>query len=122
VADVFTASGAVVEVGPRYHLDQPDLAIWHNELEATLGNPVLIETKLKVAHPADAARQLARYMSAAGTSWGLLLIAEPYTSGRKGFPPGVLAFGIEDLLVKLRDAPLPRVITQARNRVMHGLD
>jgi hypothetical protein len=125
VADVFTACGAVVEIGPRYGKDdRPDLAMWHDELESTLGNPLLVEIKFQLTDPLDASRQLARYMAAAGTTWGLLLLVEPYASwpARKSLAPGVIALLIRELLVELRDSPLPRVITQARNRMMHGLD
>jgi nucleoside 2-deoxyribosyltransferase-like protein len=126
VAEAFTAGGAVVEVGPRYgEDDRPDLVMWHNELESTLGNPLVVEIKHKATDALGAARQLGRYMAATGTTWGLLLFVDGYTSrttGRKALPRGVLAFAIDDLLVELRDSSLPKVITQARNRIMHGLD
>jgi hypothetical protein len=126
VADALTAGGAVVEVGPRNGADdRPDLVIWHDELESTLGNPILVEIKYKVSDPLGVARQLASYVAAAGTTWGLLLFVDGDASRtivRKALPPGVLAFAIGDLLVQLRDSSLPNVITQARNRRMHGLD
>jgi hypothetical protein len=126
VAEALTAGGAVVEVGPRYGPEErPDLVLWHDELESTLGNPLVIEVRYRLSDPVGAARQLASYMEAAGTTWGLLLFVDDDVARsvtRRALAPGVLAFAIRDLLIELRDASLPQVITRERNRIMHGID
>jgi hypothetical protein len=125
LAEALTATGAVVELSERSDADdRPDLILWHNDLESTLGNPILVEIKVNMPDPVAASRQLARYMAETGTNWGLLLFAAgspSSTSITKSLASGVLPIAIGQLLTDLIYETLPQVITRERNRVMHGL-
>ncbi len=125
LAEALTATGAVVELTHRSPSDdRPDFILWHNELESTLGNPILVEINYNASDALAASHHLARYMSDTGTNWGLLLFAVgTKLSGptTKPLAPGVLLMAISELLSDLRYDSLPQVITRERNRVMHGI-
>src|SRR5262245_34470394 len=75
VADALREAGVdVLTTSPRDQ--EADLAIWSDALQPFVGNPLLVEIKARLQGQravADAAQQLAKYVTAAGGLWGLLL-------------------------------------------------
>lgn len=101
-----------------------DLAVWSDALQASVGNPLLVEIKARLpAHSVtvEAAQRLARHVAAAGGRWGLLL----YGAGPdrlRGLPPNVLALPIGALFGRLKTQSLEEVVRDLRNRRVHGSD
>ena len=124
VANALTEVGVDVVAAAPTKDQGADLAIWSDALQATVGNPFLIELKTRL--PAqnvtvEAAWRLARHVAAAGGAWGLLL----YGSGPdkpKGLPPNILALPIRTLFERLRTQSFDEVIRDLRNRRVHGSD
>jgi hypothetical protein len=103
-----------------------DIAVWSDALQRSVGNPLLIEIKMRLgdrqgAH--QAASQLSKQIASSGTRWGLLLYgAGPsWESLQQGLPPNVLAIALADLFEKMRHRPFPEVVSDLRNRRVHGI-
>jgi hypothetical protein len=100
-----------------------DLAIWSDDLQDFVGNPLLVAIKSKVSSSrqgADAAWQLAKHVAAAGGLWGLLL----YGSGPpelRSLPPNILALPIDVLFSRLKTEPFDYIVRDLRNRRVHGV-
>jgi len=127
VADALRASGAdLVVTSPSGDLGA-DIAVWSDVLEPFVGNPLLIEIKAAIKGKADltlATTQLAKYVGASGSRWGILL----YGAGPEfedeviaASPPNVLALSIQSLLERLRLQAFPEVVRDMRNRRVHGV-
>ncbi|MBL0931563.1 MAG: hypothetical protein IBJ15_15785 [Alphaproteobacteria bacterium] len=100
-----------------------DLAIWSDELQPFVGNPLLVEIKSRLATPkasANAAQQLSRYVASTGGLWGLLLYGVgPADLG--SLPPNILALSIETLFLRLRGESFDQIVRDLRNRRVHGI-
>jgi hypothetical protein len=103
-----------------------DIAIWSDVLQPSLGNPVLVEVKLRIG-TRDAGRKVLQQLSSAlassGTRWGLLLYGESPIPEEKlwtAVPPNVLVLSISTLLRRLGHEPFANVIWDLRNRRVHG--
>jgi hypothetical protein len=100
-----------------------DLAIWSDELQPFVGNPLLVEIKTELATPMNAliaAQKFSRNVTASGGLWGLLL----YGKGPKKIkllPQNVLAMPIETLFLKLRSESFDRIVRDLRSRRVHGV-
>lgn len=127
VSDALRASGTdLVVTSPSGDLGA-DIAVWSDVLEPFVGNPLLIEVKGTIKGKADinrATRQLAKYVGAAGSRWGILL----YGAGPQfddeilaASAPNVLALSIRSLLDRLRYQAFPEVVRDMRNRRVHGV-
>ncbi|WP_395303279.1 TIR domain-containing protein [Pectobacterium polonicum] len=127
VADALRASGTdLVVTSPSGDLGA-DIAVWSDVLEPFVGNPLLIEVKGAIKGEADltrATRQLAKYVGASGSRWGILL----YGSGPEfegdvfaDSSPNVLALSIQSLFELLRLQAFPEVVRDMRNRRVHGV-
>jgi hypothetical protein len=127
VADALRASGAdLVVTSPSGDLGA-DIAVWSDVLEPFVGNPLLVEVKAAARGKADvtrAARQLAGYVGASGSRWGVLLYgAHPEVDGEvfAASPPNIFVLSIRSLLERLRAQAFPEVIRDLRNRRVHGV-
>lgn len=127
VADAIRNSGADVVVESPERDRMADLAIWSDVLEPFVGNPVLVEIKLRIKDKQAvdrAAQQVASFMSAACTSWALLIYGSgPSPEDRiwKGCPPNILVIQAEALLEALRNQAFAEVIRDLRNRRVHSV-
>ncbi|PZX50757.1 hypothetical protein LX76_03296 [Cereibacter changlensis] len=123
VAETLRQSGVDVLSESRPGDERADLAVWSDELQPFVGNPILVEIKsnLQTREAASrAGKQLASYVAAAGGLWGLLL----YTKGPdelKSLPPNVLALPIERLFERLKEETFDDVVRDLRNRRVHGV-
>lgn len=97
-----------------------DFAVWIDELDAYLGNPLLIEVKQRVSR--DAIEKLRSAFARGGSRWALLIyLDDPVDPGVwSGLPPNILRVQLTDLLVQLRTRSLPAILRDMRNRVVHG--
>jgi hypothetical protein len=105
-----------------------DLAIWSDSLQQSVGNPLLVEIKSKIAGAHDARRameQLASASLAAGNVWGLLLYGEGPSESQlasNAVFPTILVCSIPSLLEDMRSRSFVDVVTRLRNRRVHGVD
>lgn len=127
VADALRASGTdLVVTSPSGDLGA-DIAVWSDVLEPFVGNPLLIEVKGAIKGKADltrATRQLAKYVGASGSRWGILLYGTgPEFEGEvfADSPSNVLALSIQSLFERLRLQAFPEVVRDMRNRRVHGV-
>lgn len=100
-----------------------DLAIWSDELQPFVGNPLLVEIRTRLITPkaaTSAAQKLSKYVDSTGGLWGLLL----YGVGPDDFgslPPNILALSIETLFLRLRGESFDQIVRDLRNRRVHGI-
>ena len=124
IARALSEAGVEVVTSAPGKDDGVDLAIWSDALQATVGNPLLVEIKAQLPArglTSEVAQRLARYVSDAGGRWGLLL----YGSGPekiKNLPPNVLALSIVALFEHLKNRSFEEVVRDLRNRRVHGSD
>lgn len=126
VADALRTSGAdIVLTSPGDDLGV-DLAVWSDVLEPFVGNPLLVEIKGKVQGLADARRairQMASYLGASGSRWGLLLYGDGPDLENQAIArtvPNILVLSLRSLLEHLRTRAFPEVVRDLRNRRVHG--
>ena len=103
-----------------------DVAVWSDALQKSVGNPLLIEIKTRIADRRSAqevAAKLAKQAQSSGSLWGLLLYGEgpSFSSIQQSLPPNVLALSIADLLERMKDRPFAEVVTRLRNERVHGI-
>lgn len=126
VADALRLSGTDVVVSSPSPDVGVDLAVWSDVLEPFVGNPLLIEVKGRLRGKTEATRavkQLASYLGASGSRWGLLLYGEgPDLEGQPAAStfPNVLVLSLRSLLESLRTQAFPELVRDLRNRRVHG--
>jgi hypothetical protein len=103
-----------------------DIAVWSDELQPFVGNPLLIEIKSRVRDLSELRRasdHLFSAVSSRGGTWGLLLYGEGPSNlalHSKGTPPTILTCSIGDLIEQLRARSFAEVIRDLRNQRVHG--
>lgn len=118
-----------VEVVSEFATDdgrRADMAIWSDLLDPVIGNPLLVEVKLRLRSTSEArnaAHALAKHLSASGTRWGLLLYGEgsALTANSPGWlPPNILAIDLPTLFDRMRVQSFSDVVKDLRNQKVHG--
>lgn len=103
-----------------------DLAIWSDDLQFSLGNPLLVEVKTLISGRQQARRagaRLSEQVVSSGTRWGLLLYGESSTlkALAQSMPPNVLAISVTELFERMRFEPFAKIVIDLRNRRVHGV-
>ncbi len=122
LASALAETGAVVELNAG-HRRGADLAVWLPDLESTVGNPLLVEVKWRVALKSAAFEQMRIYMSDAGVRWGLLVLGRSQPTIRlqaRVQRNGILVAQLRDLLSELRTSNLGQVVARLRNSAVHS--
>jgi hypothetical protein len=102
-----------------------DIAVWSDELDSVVGNPLPIEVRssLLTAHAAEsAAKNLMRSIAGAKARRGLILFLKASANAMEvlnKYP--VLAMSIEDFLEGMRTRSFGNIITDLRNQAVHGV-
>ena len=123
VADALKESGAltVAEHGPQER--GYDIAVWADELEPWVGNPLLIEIKSRVPNADTILDHLAARIYPDPTRWALLLYREgslaPFQRNFDKFPR-LLVLSIEELLTELEHKSFGEIVRSLRNKWAHG--
>ena len=126
VVHVLQASGADIVAEASNPDLGADIAVWSDELQPFVGNPLLIEVKSRFRGTEDlrrAANQLFEAISSRGGAWGLLLYGEgprDLSASPKGLPPTILVYSIVDLIEQMRTRSFAEVVRDLRNRRVHG--
>jgi nucleoside 2-deoxyribosyltransferase len=120
------ASGIAVHANPTSSDLGVDFAVWADELNDWVGNPLLVEVKSDLADSnrlSITRRQIETYLAQTNARWALLLClrgpASTATAERTRFQT-ILVMNVYDLVENLRRHSFARVIRDARNRVVHG--
>jgi hypothetical protein len=127
IGEAVRDAGADVVVESPERDRRADLAVWSDVLEPFVGNPFLVEIKLRISDKQSVDRtihQIASFMNAASTGWALLVYGSgPSPEDRiwKGCPPNILAIQAQTLFESLRDRAFPEVIRDLRNRRVHSV-
>jgi hypothetical protein len=101
--------------------------VWSDVLDAFVGNPLLVECKLKLpsgARATQAFQQLEAYMEASRSLWGVLLYGDGPSADDpvwRECPPTILSLPARSLVEQLRTRAFPEVIRDLRNRRVHGV-
>jgi hypothetical protein len=127
VASAIRQSGADVVVESSERDRGADLAVWSDVWESFVGNPLLIELKLRVGDRKTAdttLKRLSALVPASAAKWALLLYGEgPIPEDRfwRSCPPNILILPVRTLLASLRDRAFPEIVRDLRNRRVHSV-
>jgi hypothetical protein len=102
----------------------PDIAIWHDELQRVVGNPLLIEVKTALStadEAAHAAEQLKQYLLDSNAITALLLYGRAPLNAQDRLPgaPRVLHASIAEFIGGLRTQSLATFLRMLRNQAIH---
>lgn len=126
VADAIRSAGADVVVTSQPQDIGADFAVWSDVLEPFVGNPLLVEVKGSIRSKAEAnraMRQLASFVGASASRWGLLLYGEgPDSESQQwiGSPPNILVLSLRSFFEALRTRAFPELVRDLRNHRVHG--
>ena len=125
VGDLLREAGAQAEERSPWESDGGiDIAAFIPGEEQRLGAVVIqVKSGTLTSHALRAAQHgLSTYVLQAGAGLGLLVYDQIAPGARKVPPaPQVFSLGIDQLLAELETKPLSTVLTQARNRAVHGV-
>jgi hypothetical protein len=102
-----------------------DLVVWIDEIEATVGNPLLIEVKARLRGKSElvqSLQQIEAYLGQSTARTALLLYGEgteEHTFRLEHGFPNLLILDVRTLLVQLQEKSFGAVIRTLRNRVVH---
>jgi hypothetical protein len=102
-----------------------DFAIWSDDFEPWVGNPLVVEVRSRLARAADLDRsldQLTTKLQNTHTAWGLLLfgVADFRIGAKAALHPRVFAMSIDEFLRSLKDTSLGEFLSHLRNLRVHG--
>jgi hypothetical protein len=102
-----------------------DLAVWSEDLEPWVSNPLLIELKASIGSEAaleDVILNLARTMGGTGVQWALLIYGDsPLAPDKVVGPPNILAISAEEFLRALETRSFGELVRTLRNERVHGV-
>jgi hypothetical protein len=127
LANVLRKAGASVVTSEEADDQGADLALWIEELQTTVGNPILLELKvgdLDAQRLASAENGLRSWLLQSRSFLGLLVYWD--ASGRRfsktmGVFPLVHLMSADELLSSLRDGKLATELASVRNKAVHGI-
>jgi hypothetical protein len=102
-----------------------DMAIWSDDFEPWVGNPLLIEMKSHPRSPSElqsALGELTKVLDNTHSEWGLLIYqGADFEPSKETFgDPRVFVLTIESLIESLRDSSLGDFLHRMRNLRVHG--
>ena len=124
IVDAIRASGVPI-VSTSDQADKGiDLAVWSDDLSPWVGNPLLVELKVRPSGPADlsaSAAVLTRALSSSGMLWGLLIYhGNAIDPSSVPVPPNVLSLRAETFINDLREVGFGDLVRRLRNQRVHG--
>jgi hypothetical protein len=127
VAEAIRGSATDVVVESPERDRGADIAVWSDVLEPFVGNPLLVEVKLKIQTKTKAGeifKQLSSYLGASDTRWALLVYGDgpgPEDRFWHSCPPNILLMPARTLLGALRTRTFPEIVRDLRNRRVHSV-
>lgn len=124
VVEVLKASGVSNVTQSKYTDRGADIAVWSDDLQTTIGNPLIIEVKSKLQNKKkvrQALEQVELYRKKSSSQWALLIL--PVISSSLDdipFKGSVLTMTIIELIEKLRYKSFAETIRELRNTRVYG--
>ena len=124
VGDLLEAAGVSIVIRNSSSEQGVDFAVWSDDLEGIVGNPLLVEVKMHVTGRTSYSAilgQVEAYRRSSNTLWALLILATAPT-----IPLGsiadlpILVVTLAELAEALRSRPFSEVIRGLRNARMYG--
>ncbi|MDR3638499.1 MAG: hypothetical protein P4L84_32140 [Isosphaeraceae bacterium] len=102
-----------------------DLAVWSDDLEPWIGNPLVVEVKRTLSGRKDletAVVEVSTMLDQTRSPYGLLLYltAKPAILYGGPYDPRVMVMSIEEFIGGLRDAGLGELLRRTRNDIAHA--
>jgi|GEM_PF-1687225 len=101
-----------------------DMAVWSDDLQPWVGNPLPIEVRLRIKDSSDlnnCTMRLHRQMHEGDLSWGLLIYLRADLEMRTVWMmPNILCIQAEQFIEQLRTTGFGEVVRTLRNAVVHG--
>ena len=127
VEDALRASGVsiVASAQERGRPDSgPDLGIWSDDLESSVGNPLLIEVKAQIPSIADARKlrqHVESYVRARNVEWSLVLYGDgPSHVGEILSDPPLVALRIGEMIERLRVEGLASIVGHLHSQAIRN--
>ena len=126
ITEVIRDSGVEVAVRPTFQHREMDLAVWAEDFQNALGNPLLIEIKWRLENDEQmraALKRCAASTAKSGGRWSLFIYGAGPKLSRKhwsSIAPTVLAIPALDLFEQMRDRSFVQVLVGLRNLRVHG--
>ncbi len=105
--------------------ESADLAVWSDEFDPWIGNPLLIEVKASLTRQevyVATVNQVSKYLQISGIRSALVLYATKSLDITLQAHPYIFFMNVRDLLASMRTKSFARIIIDLRNRLVHGID
>ena len=124
VVELLKASGVSNVTQSPFPDQGADIAVWSDDLQTTVGNPLIIEVKSRLQNREkvrQALEQVESYRKKSNTQWALLILPL-FSSAIASIPftGSVLALTITELIENLRNKSFAETIRELRNARVHG--
>lgn len=124
VADLLQAGGVSTVIQGSSSGRGADLAVWSDDLQAIVGNPLLVEVKAHIrdrGHLREVLSQVETYRRNSNTEWALLILHTLAGPTPVNHDVGaVLTLTLTELIEGLRTKSFSEVIRELRNVRVHG--
>lgn len=125
VIQAIGSSGVNVLVRSKYWDSGADMALWADELEGSVGNPLLIEVKQHISGSTSITRlanQLDSYLESSNAGWLLLLYLkgpEEDSDVWKQFPDSVIHLPVPKFLKYFEESNLVEIVNSLKTTAHH---
>jgi hypothetical protein len=124
VQEALEATGNMVAASDTQSRLHADFAVWGDGFDPVIGNPLLVEVKRRLT-TSDVGRLGTLLRDANARCLLVLYVAGNAPKPQFGWsvsPTGLVLFrSLRDFLKELKVKPLSRLVTEARNQVVHGI-
>jgi len=127
VEDALRASGVSIVASARERggTDSgPDIGIWSDDLESSVGNPLLIEVKTRIPSTHDAKKlrqQVKQYVRARNVDWGLVLYGDgPSDIAHALSQPPLLVLRISEMIGGLRAEGFASIVGRLHSQAIRN--
>ena len=122
VVQALGKSGVNVLVKSKYWDTGADMAVWADELESIVGNPLLIEVKQHISSATSVTRlssQIESYLEKSNASWLLLLYLEgpePGSESWEQIPGSVMHVSLKEFLKSFKSMNFVEIVKSLKSR------
>ncbi len=122
VVQALGKSGVNVLVKSKYWDTGADMAVWADELESIVGNPLLIEVKQHISSATSVTRlssQIESYLENSNASWLLLLYLEgpePGSESWEQIPGSVMHVSLKEFLESFKSMNFVEIVQSLKSR------
>ena len=126
IVEALEASGiSTLSVGEKQGEARIDIAVWSNDLDPWIRNPLLMEVKKYLPGKGELDTLVKRFADALGSgslNWALVIYgaAAPKAERVKHLHPHILLLSAEKFLESLRDTGFGDLVRKLRNERVHG--